>query len=219
MKTVIVIGATGLVGKELVTQLLRSPSFTKVIIFVRRSAGIQHAKLEEHIIDFDKPETWKHLVKGDVLFSALGTTLKQAGSKEAQFRVDHTYQYNFAKAAAENEVPVYVLVSSAGADLRSRIFYSRMKGELERDIKKLSFSSIHILQPGLLAGERKDERRGEKIGFILLNSLSKIGLFRKYKPIYGTTVATAMTNIALSSKAGIYAYTLDEVFDIADKPM
>ena len=112
-RTAIVIGATGLVGHELVQQLLQDQRFVRVVVLGRRNSGFVHARLEEHLISFDQPEQWRHLVKGDVLFSALGTTLKTAGSKEAQYKVDHTYQLEVAKAAAANGVPVYVLVSSA----------------------------------------------------------------------------------------------------------
>ena len=105
-----IIGSTGLVGHQLLTQILDHPEFEKVRIFVRRASGISHPKLEEQIIDFDLPESWKHLVKGDVLFSTLGTTIKTAKTKENQYRVDFTYQYEFAKAASENGVPAYLLV-------------------------------------------------------------------------------------------------------------
>jgi uncharacterized protein YbjT (DUF2867 family) len=215
MKTALVIGATGLVGSELVKQLLDHDKFGKVVVFARRSTGLQHQKLEEHIIDFNKPDTWKHLVKGDVVFSALGTTLKQAGSKDAQYQIDYTYQYQFAAAGAENGVPVYVLVSSAGADTKSRIFYSRIKGELERDVKQLSFTAIHILQPSLLVGDRKEERKDEKIGYVLLNGLNKIGLFKKYKPIHDSIVAKAMINASLWGKSGVHISILEEVFTLA----
>ena len=139
MKTAVVIGATGLVGSELVALLLADSRFETVKVFVRRSTGRQHPKLEEHLVNFDAVETWKEQLTGDVLFSAMGTTLKQAGSKDAQYKIDYTYQYNVAKAAAENGVPQYVLISSAGASPKSRIFYSRMKGELEESVKKLTF--------------------------------------------------------------------------------
>src|SRR5687767_15068207 len=99
--TALVIGATGLVGSELVNQLLSDNKFEKLIVFVRRSIGKEHSKLTEHIIDFDSPRQWNMLVHGDVLFSTLGTTLKQAGSKGAQFKIDYTYQYQFAKVASE----------------------------------------------------------------------------------------------------------------------
>lgn len=121
-RTALVIGATGLVGNQLVEQLLANDQFSAVVIFVRRTTGLQHNKLREHIISFEQPESWDHLVKGDVLFSALGTTLKQAGSKETQFKVDFTYQYQFAEVAATNGIATYVLVSSAGANEKASFF-------------------------------------------------------------------------------------------------
>src|SRR5688572_25909562 len=131
MHTAIIIGATGLVGNHLLQQLIRDERYNKIIIFGRRSVNLSDAKIEEHIIEFDNVESWRHLVKGDVLFSSLGTTIRQAGSTNAQYKIDFTYQYEFAKAAASNNVPSYVLVSSAGADAKSIVFYTRMKGELE----------------------------------------------------------------------------------------
>ena len=101
----IVIGATGAVGKDLVEELLSRREYEKIITFTRRPLDIKSEKIESYIIDFDRPSDWVHLVKGDVLFSALGTSLKQAGSKEAQYRIDHDYQLSFAKAARENGVP------------------------------------------------------------------------------------------------------------------
>ena len=108
----IIIGATGATGKDLLDLLLKDDSFHQIDIFVRRDLDIQHEKLKIHVIDFDKPEQWKHLVKGDVLFSCLGTTLKMAGSKEAQWKIDYNYQYEFAEFARENNVNHYILVSS-----------------------------------------------------------------------------------------------------------
>lgn len=215
MKTAIVIGATGLVGRELVKQLLEHPSFSTVKVLVRRPLDLQHPRLQTHVIRFDDVTSWAPLVTGDVLFSALGTTLRQAGSKEAQYLVDHTYQLEAAKSAANNSVPAYVLVSSAGADTRSRIFYSRMKGELERDVRNLSFQSITIIQPSLLAGDREKERWGEKISDRFLKLFNSAGLFRKYRPVPGATVARAMIRASIQQSAGVHTYTLDEVFTLA----
>ncbi len=215
MKTAIVIGATGLVGSALVDLLIRDSRFNRVLVFSRRSIGRSSAKLEEQIIDFDRPESWKDLVKGDVLFSCLGTTLKQAGGKEKQYKIDYTYQYQFAEAASKNGVPCYVLVSAPGADPDSSLFYNRIKGELERDVKQLHFQEVHFLQPSLLHGQRDQERFGEKLGYQVLKGLNAIGLFKKYRAIDGNTVARAMINASLSQKEGVHLHVLDEIFPLA----
>ncbi|RDV16568.1 NAD-dependent epimerase/dehydratase family protein [Pontibacter diazotrophicus] len=215
MKTAVVIGATGLVGTQLVHLLLADDRFNKVIVFGRRSLGIDNAKLEEHLINFDTPDAWQHLVKGDVFFSTLGTTLKQAGGQNAQYKVDYLYQYQFARAAAQNEIPVYVLVSSPSASPDSVIFYSRMKGTLERDVKRLEFPSTYLIQPGLLYGDRKEERTGEKLAYKVLNFLSTVGVVTKYRPIHGKVVAQAMINAGVAAAPGVHTNTLEGVFNLA----
>jgi len=215
MKTAIVIGATGLVGEQLVKLLLKDTRFLKVKTFVRRSMGINDPKLEEHLIDFDNSDGWKRLVTGDVLYSALGTTLRAAGSKDAQYRIDYTYQYKFAKVAAANEVKEYVLISAAGSSPESKIFYSRIKGELERDIKKLPFETIHIIRPGMLAGERHKVRTGEQLGVGIMNVIAVIPGLSKLKPIQGREVAQAMVNATFRRVVGIHTYTMGEVFELA----
>lgn len=216
MKTAIVIGATGLVGSEVTRQLLEHPEYGKVVVLVRRTTGIPHPKLEEHIVDFDKPEEWKDLVKGDVLFSAMGTTLNKAGSKAAQYRIDYTYQYHVAAAAAANGVPCYVLISSAGASENSLIFYSKMKGELDRDIKKLPFSSIRILKPGILAGNRTESRPMEALSIQMMSLLGKIPFLSKYKPYPASTVAKAMIAAEAKEEKGIFVYELSQIFVLSE---
>jgi uncharacterized protein YbjT (DUF2867 family) len=215
MKTALIIGATGLVGRKLLEKVLTDARFSTVKIFVRKSCGLLHAKLVEYVINFDEPEKWSHLVTGDVLFSALGTTLSAAGSKERQYAIDYGYQFSFASAAAANNVPDYVLVSSAGAKENANGFYLKMKGELERDIKKLGFVSVYFIKPSLLVGDRKEERTGEKIGFVLLNAVNSIGLFRKYKPVPAEVVAQAMVNCAISRQPGTHVVELKDVFKVA----
>ncbi|MCP4113904.1 MAG: NAD(P)H-binding protein [Desulfobacteraceae bacterium] len=215
MRTALVIGATGLVGSCLVSRLLEDDRFGRVVIFTRRSSGLKHEKLEEHVVDFDSSEDYQAFVKGDILFSALGTTIKTAGSKAAQSLVDYTYQYRFARAARENGVPCHVLVSSAHASPKARSFYSRMKGELERDIRLLNFKQLHILQPSLLEGERPEKRAGERLGGILLHFLNRLGLFNRYRPVKGDIVAGAMINASFSSSASPRVYELDELFKLA----
>lgn len=213
-KVAILIGATGLIGAALLDQLLEDDDYERITILHRRSTGIKDLKLEEHIIDFNHPEKWRHLVQGDVLFSTLGTTIKTAGSKDAQYKVDFTYQYETAKAAAENKVDTYVLVSSAGANVDSKMFYPRIKGELEEAVKKLSFKSINILQPSILDGDRKEFRFGEKVGLVVMKALSWIPGIGKYRPIKDEIVASAMRSCVSMSKNGVQVVTLDEIFKI-----
>ena len=216
-KTAIIIGATGLVGFNLVQKILEDERFSFVVVFVRRTTGIHHPKLIEHIINFNEPQKWRQLIRGDVLFSALGTTLKQAGSKQAQYKIDYTYQYNFAKAAAENGVPVYVLVSSAMANANSSFFYTRIKGALEDAVKKLLFRSVQILQPGMLTGLRKKKRIGEKIGIAVIKFLNNLGIAKKQKPIDAAIVAQAMINVSFREEEKIGVYSLLQVFEAAEK--
>ena len=122
----LVLGATGATGQELVKLLLKNSDFSKVSVFVRRSISINHKKLIVHKVDFSRLNNYKDLVNGDILFSALGTTRKDAGSKKEQYLVDYTYQYEFAKMASENRVSHYSLVSSVGANDKSYFFYPRI---------------------------------------------------------------------------------------------
>jgi uncharacterized protein YbjT (DUF2867 family) len=212
MKTAVMIGATGLVGSQLLSQLLADERVGRVIALGRGKTGAVHSKLEERVIDFDAPESWSPLVKGDVAFSSLGTTLKQAGSQAAQKKVDHDYQLAFARAAASNRVPCYVLVSASSADPSSRVFYSRIKGELDREVQHLGLERVRILRPSLLGGERKQPRAGEKIGSVLLRAANALGIARKYREISGAVVAKAMINAAFDPERGARIFTLDEVF-------
>jgi uncharacterized protein YbjT (DUF2867 family) len=216
MKTAIVIGASGLTVSYLVDLLLKDERFTKVLVFTRHRLEKYHPKLEEYVINFEWPNEWKHLVKGDVLFSALGSTNKKAVSKEAQFKVDYTYQYQFAKTASQNGIPVYVLVTSISADPNSHIFNIKMKGELERDIKKLPFQRIHILQPGLLEGERKEKRPIEILSLKIAKALNSIGILKHYKPVHGKIVAKRMVKASFSQLPGLHTYTMNELFNIQD---
>jgi len=215
MKTAIIIGATGLVGSDLTRQLLAHPDYSKVIVFVRHATGLTDAKLTERIVDFEQIETWKEEIRGDVLFSALGTTLDKAGSKQAQYRVDYTFQYQVAAAAATNGVPCLVLISAAGASERSMIFYSRMKGELDRDVKKLPFQRLRIIKPGILKGTRVESRPTEEISIRAMQVLGKLPLIRKYRPVPATTVATAMIKAAAMEEPGFRKFELEEVFTLA----
>jgi len=212
----LVIGATGATGKDLVKQLLNDKDFEQVDVFVRKPLNIENEKLKTHVVDFEKPEDWKDSVKGDVAFSCLGTTLKDAGSKEAQRKVDYEYQFQFAKAAKENNVEDYILVSAYGANPQSKIFYSKMKGELEDAVRKLHFNKITIFKPGML--ERKDsERSGEVLGSRIIKFANKIGLFESQKPLPTDVLAKAMINSSKIKSNGYSSIKLGNIFGFAKK--
>lgn len=210
----ILIGATGATGKDLLELLLKDESFTQVDVFVRRKLEISHNKLNIHVIDFDKPEQWKHLVKGDVLFSCLGTTLKAAGGKDAQWKIDYEYQYQFAKAAKEKGVTNYVLVSSSGADVNSIIYYTKMKGKLEEAVKALNFLKIIIFNPPIL--ERKNtDRKGEIIALKAIKFFNKFGLLLSQKPLPTEILAQAMINSAKTKQTGLTFLKGKEIWERA----
>lgn len=197
MKSAIVIGATGLVGKFITTILLADERYDKIKVFVRRTTAINNPKLEEHIVDFKNIDSWRNLLSGDELYSALGTTIKKAGSKKAQYNIDFNYQYNVAKAAADNGVKAISLVSSLGANAKSKNFYLRMKGELDEKIKLLDFEKIRIFRPSMLVGERTEKRFAETIGIKIAGAIIKlIPALNKYRPINAELVAESMIKSA-----------------------
>lgn len=199
----LIIGATGATGKDLLEVLLNDTEIQRVDVFVRRKLNLEHKKLYTHIIDFDQPGEWEAHVTGDVLFSCLGTTLKAAGSKEAQWKIDYNYQYQFAEIAAKNGVSQYVLVSSMMASAKSRVFYTKMKGQLEDAVKMLGFPKLIIFQPPALLREKSD-RKGEIIGVKLINFFNRIGLFRSQKPLSTSLLAEAMVKFVKILKNGEY---------------
>ena len=219
MKTAIVIGASGLIGKTLVRKLLEDNRYNSVKVFVRRSINISNSKLAEHIVDFDRITDWKNKITGDELYSAMGTTIKKAGSKEAQYKIDVTYQYEFAKAAAENGVSSYFLVSSSGANAESKLFYMKIKGELEEKVKLLPLNKIRIFRPSLLLGERDEKRFGEKAAERLLKIVVPLFSFLKnQRPIEGEKVARAMIVSANEDdKEKIKIFEPLEIFQLAEK--
>jgi len=202
----IVLGATGATGRALVQQLLEHPAFGSVTIFVRKAPALTHEKLKVHVIDFSKLQTYKNLIVGDVLFSALGTTRKDAGSKAKQYEVDYTYQYEFAKMALNNEVNHYALVSSYGAYETSLFFYLKIKGALEEAIKKLSFQSICIYQPPSLIRQPDLLRPAEKRAIWMMKKLSRIWFLRSQQPLSVANLAEKMIAEAVQQTKGVKVF-------------
>lgn len=213
MRTALVLGGTGLVGSHLVRMLLDDPYFTTVKVFGRRSTGLVHEKLQEVMIDFTESDQWRDDLVGDVIFSAFGTTLKTAGGKENQYQIDYHFQYQVIRLAFENSVPDCVLVSAPGASVGSRIFYNKMKGELDRDVAKLGFDRLVLIKPSVLVGKRPEIRFGELAGVVLGQLLSWIPGIRKYRPIPASRVAAAMIHaVKHPSEHSIVQYQLDQLF-------
>lgn len=198
----IVIGATGAVGRDLLDVLVRDPRYEQVLAFARRDPGMKVANLRFYRVDFERPEEWREMVRGDVLFSALGTSKKQAGSKEAQYHVDYDYQVGFARIARENGVPRMVLVSSVGANPSSRWFYLRLKGQIEEDIAALHFDGLTILQPPSLI-RKHAKRLLEVLSVKFISLLNLVGFARSMAPISTETVASCMAEAGAESFCGI----------------
>lgn len=232
-KTALVIGATGLIGKALVYELLKQDAISKVITLTRKPLVLDQTDLadkrpndkklnqqrfENHTIDFSKLAQYsEHFKQVDMLFSCLGTTKKLAGSINNQRVVDVDYQYDAAKLAYECGVEEYFLVSSSGASASSISPYLKMKGELENKVIALGFKRCVILRPSLLIGERADKRPGEFFAGKVMPLLSCVPLLNKYRPIKGIEVAQKMAQLAIedinsSAVKSVKYYTLDEVF-------
>ena len=209
----LIIGATGATGKDLVTQLLADDTYNEVHCFVRKPLALTHPKLHAHVVNFETPEAWADLLHGDVAFSCLGTTLAVAGSKEAQWRVDYDYQYAFAQQCKANGVPTFVLVSAAGAKAQSKLFYNRMKGQLEDAIRALAFARLLIFQPSILIRSDSD-RGGENFIVKVINFLNKLGLFKRYRPMPTKILAEKMLLAVYNSPKGTFTFTLDKIFEI-----
>ena len=212
MKTAIVLGSTGLVGRNLVKILSHCSEIDKVVAISRRHVDYSSSKVVNRVIDFENLNDYSDVLKGDLLFSCLGTTLKQAGSVAAQRVVDLNYQLRVAQIAAKNDIGHYLLVSSSGANSNSKSAYFKMKGELEDAVKTLGFKRVSIFQPSLLLGERDHFRLGEVIGAFIMPALTAIPGLKRYKPIEGKQVAEKMLQVSLSAGDKLETFTLDAVF-------
>ena len=211
-----VIGATGLVGRHLVSTLIADPTYTKVVVLARRGLAVSHDKLEARLVDFDELD--KHELDVDDAFSALGTTIKQAGSKAAFRKVDFDFNLAFARAARRSADQL-LLVSALGASDKSRIFYNRVKGELEEAVRALGFGGTHVFRPSFLAGDRDEKRVGERAGIFaarVLATVLPIGPVRRARPIEASDVAGAMVSVAKRDERGFFVHESERIQAIAD---
>ncbi|MBC6951032.1 oxidoreductase [candidate division KSB1 bacterium] len=213
-KTALVLGASGLVGSHCLQLLLDNAAYDKIIVWLRKPLPVQHAKLEQDMIDFDQLSPYADKLKNvQEIFCCLGTTIKKAGSPEAFYKVDFTYPHEIAKLAAQNGVQQFLIVTALGANSRSSIFYNRVKGEIETALVKLPLPGLQIFRPSLLLGERQEFRLGERIGAIVFTALSFafFGRLRRYRAIAASVVAEAMIRIAQQNLTGVNIFESEKI--------
>ena len=213
MSTALLVGASGLVGKHLLSLLLEDPAYAKVTVIGRKELPLQHEKLAQHIVDFDRLGQSAGHIRADDVFCCLGTTIKKAGSQDAFRKVDFTYPYEVAKIAKVNGARQFLIVTAIGADASSSVFYNRVKGEVENTIRKMPFHSIQIFRPSVLMGEREEFRLGERMAIIGMKALSlaMIGKWKKYRPVAAASVARGMIRAAHESQAGVRVHESDQI--------
>lgn len=216
MRTALVAGGTGLVGGAVVERLVEEPGWDRVVSLARRRVGWEHPKLVERRVDFERLEA-DDPVDCDSAFCALGTTRKKAGSKRAFRRVDHDYVVRFARAAHSGGATQFLLVSSIGADAGSRNFYLSVKGATEEAVRAIGFDSLEIFRPGLLLGERPDDRPLERLGSWPVRALRPlmVGPLIAYCAVRAEIVAAAMVAAARDPQPGIRVHTYREMVALA----
>jgi len=214
--TATLVGATGLIGSYLLEELLNDPYFDTVRILIRRPLDITHSKLEKKIVDFnDSDSLLVALSNNDVLFCAIGSTMKKVkADKEAYRKIDFDIPVNLARFCKMVGCEKFILVSSAGANSKSRNFYQRLKGETDEAVKSVGLKTVHIMRPSLLLGERKEFRFGENIGKAVMTSLSFL-IPEKYKAIQGKDVAKVMLALAKKNDEGVFVHENTEIRNLS----
>lgn len=210
MRTALVSGGTGLVGRELLRQMLAGQQYDQVIVVTRRDIEFSDPRLRKIIADFDSIEKSLEDIQPDDVFCCLGTTMAKAGSRESFRKVDFEYPLALAKATHRLGAKQYLLVSALGADSKSFVYYNRVKGETEQAIRDVGFRTLHIFRPSLLLGERDEKRKGEDAAKIFYKVFGFL-IPRKYKAIHGATVARAMLDAASRDAAGVFIHESGEM--------
>ncbi len=198
MKTALIFGSTGLVGKNLLNQVINNSNYSKIKIFVRSSPDISDQKIEIINTDFKDLEIIKNSITGDDCFFCIGTTKKNSPDKKEYRRIELDLPKQIAQISKSNNIKSFIFVSSGFADPKNSGDYLKFKGLVEEEIKSLNFEKIGILRPSFLLGKRKEKRLGEKIGISIFKFLSPlfVGPIKKMKPIHSEKVAKAMIKIA-----------------------
>jgi uncharacterized protein YbjT (DUF2867 family) len=218
-KSALLVGSSGLVGGHCLHFLLEESFYSRVVVLVRRALPMTHDKLLQHIVDFDELESLGKCLPVEDVYCCLGTTIKKAGTQQAFRKVDFDYPVKIAALAQHCGANQFLLVSSLGANPHSRIFYNRVKGEVEEAIRKIPFKAFHTFHPSLLLGERKEYRTGEKAGAFIMSGLKYAmgGPLKKYRAIQACDVAKAMVRVAQMDLQGVNIFESQRIQEIADK--
>ena len=214
-RTALVVGATGLIGKELVKLLIEHPQYERVDIWVRRPSGVIHPKLTERIINFDALRDIEIITPFHDVFCCLGTTIKKAKSIDQFKKADLEYPLKLARIAISNQAEHFLVISAIGANAESSVFYNQVKGELEAEIQTLRLPRLSIFRPSILLGKREEFRLGEKLGIIAVSLFKFLlqGKLRRYRGIKAADVANAMVRAALKGqKESVTIYESDEIW-------
>lgn len=214
----LVIGATGLIGRNLVFELLKSPQYSQVTVLTRRDLVIKHDKLNQIILDFDDLMQYRNHISGDDIFCCLGSTRAKTPDESIYRKIDFEYPLTVARIAKENGASRYYLVSSLGASTESRFFYSRIKAETEDAIASLNYTAFLVFRPSLLLGARTESRPVETVSQYLMRALNPLmlGPLKLYKAIRGSVVAKAMYMAACKQLTGHQLILNHQIFDLAE---
>ena len=209
-RSVLLAGASGLVGAEVLDQLKADASVTRIVVIGRRPMPSLDPRIQASVVDFDNLKSHADLFAVDQIICALGTTMKQAGSKEAFRRVDLEYPLEMARLGLAHGARHFLLVSALGADVESRVFYNQVKGELENALRPLGYRSVTIVRPSLLLGKRKEFRPFERLAMIVGEVVPG-----RYRPVRARDVAKALVTAARNDEPGLRIIESEQIKDAA----
>ncbi len=213
----VIAGASGLVGSTLLNQLLNHFDYHEVLVLTRKKLSVQHKKLTQLVVDFNRLDEYADDINGHAIFCCLGTTRSKTPDLKIYRKIDHDYPVHLAKIGAKNSMQQFHFISSLGANPQSFSFYTKLKGETEDALKNISIRCLYIYQPSLLTGSRQEKRIGERFATVLMNVIDPIlfGKLEKYKSISAEVVAGAMVNQSLKNNSGIFTYPSDQIKKLA----
>lgn len=212
----IIAGASGLIGSNLLNILLESEQHDEILVLVRKELPVQHKKLVQLILNFDNLEQHAQVVTGHAVFSCLGTTKAQTPDATQYRKIDFDYPLQLARIARQNGIKQFHVVTAIGADKNSFAAYSKLKGELEEELQKVGFPTLHIYQPSMLVGRTDNSRFGEKALVAIFKWINPllVGSLKKYRSIKGSTVANAMFKKSLEPDNGTFIHPSDKIQNI-----